>query len=127
MRSFRNYAVVATIILAAGAVHGEVGMYPMSELSTVDLEGAGLEIPTAAIYNPDGIALVDGICKLPGCTGSFVSDRGLILTNHHCAFRAIRDASTSENDFQIHSGACAPRRIAFGTSIQSRMRRSSMR
>jgi hypothetical protein len=51
------------------------------------------------IYNPDGLALVDGIVKIGGCTGSFVSDQGLILTNHHCAYRAVRDASTDGADY----------------------------
>ena len=77
----------------------EEGMYPMSGIDQLDLEAAGLEIPARAIYNPDGLALVDGICKLGGCTGSFVSDQGLILTNHHCAFRAIRDASDPDHDY----------------------------
>jgi hypothetical protein len=84
--------------LSAGAL-AEEGMYPMSELGTLDLEAAGLAVDQAAIYNPDGLALVDGICKLGGCTGSFVSDRGLILTNHHCAYGAVRNASTDGHDF----------------------------
>jgi hypothetical protein len=75
------------------------GMYPMSELEQLDLRSAGLTIEPRAIYNPDGVSLVDGICKLGGCTGFFVSSQGLILTNHHCAFRAIRDASTPEQNY----------------------------
>ena len=78
---------------------GDEGMYPMSELEKLDLKTAGLEIDSALIYNPNGLSLVDGICKIGGCTGSFVSRQGLMLTNHHCAFRAIRDASTAEHDF----------------------------
>ena len=85
------------------------GMYPMSELGTLDLREAGLAIDPARIYDPDGLSLVDGICKLGGCTGSFVSDQGLILTNHHCAFRAIRDASTPGHDFLTEGfSAAAP-------------------
>ncbi len=86
------------ISVVPGAL-GDEGMYPMSELEKLDLQAAGLEIDSSLIYNPDGLALVDGICKIGGCTGSFVSDQGLMLTNHHCAFRAIRDASTPEHDY----------------------------
>ena len=89
-------ALILSIGTGAGA---EEGMYPMNELGTLDLKAAGLAIEPAAIYNPDGLGLVDGICKLGGCTGSFVSDQGLIMTNHHCAFRAIRDASTAGHDY----------------------------
>jgi len=33
-----------------------------------------------------------------GCTGSFVSERGLILTNNHCTWGCIRDLSTAERN-----------------------------
>ena len=51
------------------------------------------------IFNTDQVCLVDGICKVNGCTGSFVSPDGLIITNHHCAYRAIQNASSSDNDY----------------------------
>ncbi len=38
-----------------------------------------------------------------GCSGSFVSKEGLILTNHHCVDSCIEQLSTSEKDF-IASG-----------------------
>ncbi|MEE4310629.1 MAG: S46 family peptidase [candidate division KSB1 bacterium] len=85
--------IISTTILA------EEGMYPVSEIHTLDLEKSGLEIDPQKIYNPDGISLIDGICKIGGCTGSFVSDKGLILTNHHCAFGAIQAASSEEHDY----------------------------
>ncbi len=90
--------LMVTVLLQGSAFAG-AGMYPMSELGNLDLEAVGLEIPATAIFNPDGLSLVDGIVKLGGCTGFFVSDQGLILTNHHCVFRAIRDASSAEHDY----------------------------
>lgn len=33
-----------------------------------------------------------------GCSGSFVSKDGLVLTNHHCASGCIQQLSTAEND-----------------------------
>ena len=99
IRSCVLLAVFLIVCAAASATRGEEGMYPMSELHRLDLERHGLALPVQEIYDPSGLALVDGICRLPGCTGSFVSEQGLILTNHHCAFRAIRDASTAENDY----------------------------
>ena len=35
-----------------------------------------------------------------GCTGSFASPNGLVLTNHHCVRRCISDVSSAENDVQ---------------------------
>ncbi|UCE04132.1 MAG: S46 family peptidase, partial [Candidatus Latescibacterota bacterium] len=82
--------------------HAVEGMFPMSELARLDLRSAGLQVDPIEIYNPDGLSLVDGICKVGGCTGSFVSDQGLILTNHHCAFRAIQAASSGGKDLLTH-------------------------
>jgi len=77
----------------------EEGMWPISEIHKLNLKAKGLKIDLKDIYNPDGISLVDGIVNVGGCTGSFVSSEGLILTNHHCAYRAIQAASTVEHDY----------------------------
>jgi len=98
-RVFFLLLLTVQVISVAPNALGDEGMYPMSELEKLDLKTAGLEIESSLIYNPEGLSLVDGICKIGGCTGSFVSDQGLMLTNHHCAFRAIRDASTPDHDF----------------------------
>ncbi len=33
-----------------------------------------------------------------GCSASFVSDAGLILTNHHCVASCVEDNSTADNN-----------------------------
>ncbi|MCU0711670.1 MAG: S46 family peptidase [Pirellula sp.] len=75
------------------------GMFPLSELSKLDLKSAGINLTPDEIFNPAGISVVDGICRVNGCTGSFLSSDGLLITNHHCAFDAIQKASTSQNDY----------------------------
>lgn len=75
------------------------GMYPISEIHKLNLKAKGLKIDPKAIYNPNGIGLIDAVVQLSGCTGSFISSDGLILTNHHCAFGAVQAASTKENDY----------------------------
>jgi len=75
------------------------GMYPISEIHKLNLKAKGLKIDPKAIYNPNGIGLIDAVVQLSGCTGSFISSDGLILTNHHCAFGAVQAASTKDNDF----------------------------
>ncbi|NJD11281.1 MAG: S46 family peptidase [Gemmatimonadetes bacterium] len=37
--------------------------------------------------------------KIPGCSASFVSENGLILTNHHCARGCVARNSTPERDY----------------------------
>ncbi len=73
-------------------------MHPISELSRLNLADKGMQLTSKELFNPGQVSLVDGICRVNGCTGSFVSSNGLIITNHHCAFDAIQKASTSSND-----------------------------
>ncbi len=75
------------------------GMYPISELYKLNLKSKGLKIDPKAIYNPNGIGLIDAVVQLSGCTGSFVSKDGLIITNHHCAFGAVQAASSTDHDY----------------------------
>lgn len=77
----------------------EEGMYPLSLLKTLDLKAAGLEIPFEELYNPNGVSLIDALVRLGGCTGSFVSDQGLIITNHHCVFGSVASVSTAEQNY----------------------------
>ncbi|MCK4763633.1 MAG: S46 family peptidase [Candidatus Aminicenantes bacterium] len=80
-------------------LHAEEGMLPLSEIHKLDLKTKGLKIDPAQVYNPNGISLIDGIINLSGCTASFVSGEGLILTNYHCAFRAIQSLTTKDDDY----------------------------
>ncbi len=80
-------------------VCADEGMFPVSEIAGLDLAAQGLQMDPGDIFNPEKTCLIDGICKVNGCTGSFVSADGLIITNHHCAYRAIQTASTADRDY----------------------------
>jgi hypothetical protein len=75
------------------------GMFPLSDIKSINLNEKGLKISVDEVYNPDGVSLVDALVKIGGCTGSFVSNEGLIITNHHCVFGIISKASTVENNY----------------------------
>ncbi|MDA3860557.1 MAG: S46 family peptidase [Melioribacteraceae bacterium] len=77
----------------------EEGQYPLSEIKKLDLQKAGLLISQDDIYNPNRVSLIDALVKVNGCTGSFVSPEGLIITNHHCAFAGVNAASTPEHNY----------------------------
>lgn len=89
----------AFCLLLLPAHKTDEGMFPLSQLNQVDFKKAGFNISQKDIYNPDGIALTDALVRLGGCTGSFVSDQGLIITNHHCVFGSVAGVSTKENDY----------------------------
>ena len=87
---------VTTLLLPSSA---EEGMYPISDIARLNLQSKGLQMAPNDLFNPNGVSLIDGICKVNGCTGSFVSPKGLVITNHHCAYRAIQSASTKDQDY----------------------------
>lgn len=87
----------------------EEGMYPLSEIHKLNLKSKGFKISAKEIYNPNGISLVDASVNVGGCSASFISAEGLIITNHHCVFGAVQQASTVQNDY-ITNGFIAPGR-----------------
>ncbi len=87
--------------LLGNIARGDEGMFPMSQLAEIDLKAKGIQLTAQELYNPDATSLVDGVCRVNGCTGSFVSAQGLIITNHHCAYGAIQKASTTAHDYLL--------------------------
>lgn len=98
MKRIKLLALVL-LIFSTTQLRAEEGMFPISSIDQLGLSKKGLQLTATEIFNPDGTCLLDGICRVNGCTGSFVSGNGLIITNHHCAYRAIQSASTAENDW----------------------------
>lgn len=91
--------LIALSSIQFSAIAPDEGMFPLSEISKLDLKKAGLKIDQTEVYNPKGLSLVDALVNVGGCTGSFVSNQGLIITNHHCAFESVQLASTPEKDY----------------------------
>ncbi|MGD9489043.1 MAG: S46 family peptidase [Calditrichaceae bacterium] len=100
--TYRIFPFLISIILTVNFAYSaspDEGMLPLSEIQSLDLNKKGLTIDPLEIYNENGVSLIDAVVNISGCTGSFVSPEGLILTNHHCAYRAAQAASTKDNDY----------------------------
>lgn len=97
------YAIVFTLaILFTSHTIADEGMWLLTQLDRFlisEMQKKGLELTADQIYNPNGTSLKDAIVQLGGGTGSFVSNDGLILTNHHVAFGAIQSVSSVEEDY----------------------------
>jgi hypothetical protein len=61
----------------------------------------GLKLKPGEIYNVDGGALTDAIVAIDGgmCSGSIISSKGLMITNHHCAYGDIHSLSTPDKNY----------------------------
>ncbi len=100
------------------------GMWPWQDLSRLDeaqLRSRGLEMPLSEFWTPGAGGLAQAVIGLKNCTGAFVSDQGLLITNHHCVLEAIQklsraDQNLLENGFVARARSQEP--VAPGMAIR---------
>ena len=65
-----------------------------------DMKKHGLRLTQEEVYSINNSSLKDAIVSFGGfCTGEMISNKGMILTNHHCGYDAIAEASTTEHNY----------------------------
>ena len=94
--------ILALLVLFSIQSLADEGMFMPFSLKQhyKDMVKQGLEMSYKKIYNTKKPSVKDAIVSLGGfCTAEIISPKGLMLTNHHCGYDAIRENSTPENDF----------------------------
>lgn len=95
-------AVVAANVQTARADEGMWMVNAITKALEANMQARGLKLQANEIYNSDaeGTSISDAVLSLDfGCTGSIISDNGLVITNHHCAYSDVYDLSTSEHNY----------------------------
>ena len=65
-----------------------------------EMKNLGMKISAEDIYSVNQSSLKDAVPHFDGgCTAEVISDKGLILTNHHCGYDNIQSHSTVEHDY----------------------------
>jgi hypothetical protein len=97
----RIIAIFALITLSFGARADEGMWLPfMIGRNYEDMKKHGLNLSAEEIYSINNSSIKDAIISFGGfCTGEIISDKGLILTNHHCGYDAIADVSTEASNY----------------------------
>ncbi len=68
-----------------------------------DMQAKGFQLSTEDIYSINEASMKDAVVLFGGfCTGEIVSEKGLVITNHHCGFDAIQSHSTIDHDYLTH-------------------------
>ncbi len=95
-------------LLSAGFAQAGEGMWVPQQLPEIagPLKKAGLKLSAKQLSDLTGNPM-GAVVALGGCTASFVSPQGLVVTNHHCAYGAIQLNSTPEKNL-IKDGFNAP-------------------
>ncbi|MGO2102778.1 MAG: S46 family peptidase [Psychroflexus halocasei] len=92
--------LLALFILPVKANEGMWFLMHIERLNYVDMQKMGLQLTPEEIYSVNNSSLKDAIVQFGGgCTAEIISDKGLVLTNHHCGYGAIAELSTAENDY----------------------------
>ena len=92
-------AITAAILGTALAASAGEGMWVPQQLPEIagPLKKAGLKLDPKQLADLTGDPM-GAVVSLGGCTASFVSPQGLVVTNHHCAAGAIQLNSTPANN-----------------------------
>ena len=97
--------LLALSMLSPLPSRADEGMWTLYDLPTQVYEamrGYGFLLPQGALYS-DADAIKNNVVNFSGfCSGVVVSPDGLVFTNHHCGFEAIRSHSTTEHDYMLN-------------------------
>ena len=97
-----------TAMLSAASAQADEGMWTLYNLPQAvyqQMQAEGFTLPYADLYQSEH-AVKNAVVNFCGyCSGVVVSPNGLVFTNHHCGFEAIRSHSTVEHDYMLNGFA----------------------
>src|SRR5689334_20329979 len=87
------------VLSTTSAAFADEGMWMPQQLPQVakQLKAAGLKLDPASLTKLTEFPM-NAIVSLGGCSASFVSPKGLVVTNHHCVYNSVAVNSTKERD-----------------------------
>ena len=91
--------LLTVAVAATFGAQADEGMWQPYQLPAMadELKAKGLEIDVESISKLTEFPM-NAVISLGGCTASFVSPKGLVVTNHHCAYGSIQYNSTPEKN-----------------------------
>ena len=101
----KRLLLIAALLFPSLAAMADEGMWMVHAISSAlekKMQERGLQLSAGEIYNADapGATIADAVVSLGFyCTASVISDEGLLITNHHCAYSDLFDLSTPEKDY----------------------------
>ena len=98
--------VLCTALFGATPALAEEGMWTFDAFPKEAVKSAYKTAPDDAWLER---VRLSSVRLAQGCSGSFVSSDGLILTNHHCVLRCVQQLSSEDSDL-VTQGFAAPKR-----------------
>ena len=92
--------VMLAVALLASPVHAQEGKWTPQQVLQQGpswVKAQGFALPLDQLWNEaEGGGLLANAVQLPGCSGSFISSDGLLITNHHCVVGILQEHSTPQ-------------------------------
>lgn len=109
---FKTIVLPVALLGAFAGAHADEGQWQPHQLPQLkaELKRVGIEIPAEKLADLSKHPM-SAIVSLGGCSAAFVSDAGLVVTNHHCAYGAVQRNSTPEHNY-ITNGFLAKTRAS---------------
>ncbi|WP_313168071.1 S46 family peptidase [Massilia oculi] len=99
---FKSIVLPVALLGAASAAFADEGQWQPHQLPQLksELKRIGITMPAEKLADL-GKHPMSAIVSLGGCSASFVSPDGLVVTNHHCAYGAIQRNATPEKNYIV--------------------------
>ena len=96
MRKIAALAATAGLVFTAAAAQADEGMWTFDGFPAARMKAAYGWAPDQAWLDR---VQASAVRLTGGCSASFVSAEGLILTNHHCVAQCAQDLSSNSKDY----------------------------
>lgn len=100
---FKSIVLPVVLLGTFGAAHADEGQWQPHQLPQLksELKRIGITIPAEKLADLSKHPM-SAMVSLGGCSASFVSPDGLVVTNHHCGYGAIQRNSTPEHNYIVN-------------------------
>jgi len=100
---FKSIFLPVALLGAATPAFADEGQWQPHQLPQLssELKRIGITMPAAKLADLSKHPM-SAMVSLGGCSASFVSPDGLVVTNHHCAYGAIQRNSTPEQNYIVN-------------------------
>ncbi|MGM9742245.1 MAG: S46 family peptidase [Candidatus Cryptobacteroides sp.] len=99
----RFLCTVSALLIICAGMKADEGMWLLpliQKMNSKAMSDLGCKLTPEQIYSINNSSLKDAIVQFGGgCTGEMISDKGLLVTNHHCGYSSIQKLSTPEHNY----------------------------
>ncbi|MEF9987131.1 MAG: S46 family peptidase [Bacteroidales bacterium] len=98
----KKITLLTLLLFCTCKIFADEGLWLPSQIAQRinDMQSKGFKLTAEDIYSINNASLKDAVVHFGGgCTGEMISDKGLLITNHHCGFGQIQAHSSVEHDY----------------------------